>query len=76
MCVLSVAQFFLTLCDPWILVDQAPLFMEFSRQESWSRLPFPIPGDLPDPGVEPTFLVSPVLIGRFFTTVPLEKPPI
>ena len=43
---------------------QAPLPMEFSRQEYWSGLPFPIPGDLPSPGIEP---VPPALAGRFFT---------
>ena len=42
---------------------QAPLSMEFSREEYWSRLPFPPPGDLPDPGIE---LSSPTLIGEFF----------
>ena len=42
-------------------------------QEYWSGLPFPTPGDLPDPGVEPTFLISPVLVGRFFTTAPLRN---
>ena len=47
--------------------------MEFSRQEHWSKLPFPIPGDLPDPGIEPTSLVSAALAGRFFATVPPEK---
>ena len=41
------------LCDPWTVAHQAPLFMEISRQEHWSRLPFPFPGDLPDPGIEP-----------------------
>ena len=41
--------------------------MEFSRQENWSELPFPSPGDLPDPETEPT---SPVLAGGFFTTEP------
>ena len=35
---------------PWIVACQAPLTMEFSRQEYWSELPFPTPGDLPDPG--------------------------
>ena len=45
--------------------------MEFSRQEYWSRLPFPSPGDLSDPGIEP---VSPALAGRFFTTEPPGKP--
>ena len=43
--------------------------MEFFRQEYWSELPFPTPGDLPDPGIKCTFLGSPVLAGRFFTTV-------
>ena len=38
---------------PWIVTCQAPLSMEFSRQEYWSGLPFPSPGDLPDPGVNP-----------------------
>ena len=42
--------------------------MEFSRQEYWGGLPFPTPGDLPNPGIEPTSLVSPALAGRFFTT--------
>ena len=53
---------------PWIVACQAPLSMEFSRQEYWSGLPFPTPGDLPDPGIKPTFLVSPELAGEFFTT--------
>ena len=46
----------------------------FSRQEYWSGLPFPSPGDLPNPGIEPVFLVSPALAGRFLTTVPPEEP--
>ena len=53
---------------PWPVAHQVPLPLEFSRQEYWSRLPFPTPGDLPDPGIEPTSLASPVLAGRFFTT--------
>ena len=40
------------LCD-WTIARQAPLSMEFSRQKYWSRLPFPSPGDLPDPGTKP-----------------------
>ena len=40
----------------WTVACQAPLSMEFSRQEYWSRLPFPPPGDLPDPGIEPRSL--------------------
>ena len=47
---------------------QAPLSMGFSRQEHWIGLSCPSPGDLPDPGVEPMSLMSPTLVGRFFTT--------
>ena len=50
---------------PWTVARQAPLSVGFSRQEYWSGLPFPPPGDLPDPGIEP---VSPALAGRFSTT--------
>ena len=57
----------------WIVAHQAPLSMWFPRQESWSELPFPSPGDLPNPGIQPT---SPALAGRFFTTEPLGKPKI
>ena len=52
----------------WTAALQAPLSMGFSRQEYWSGLPFPPPGDRPDPGIEPTSLMSPALAGRFFTT--------
>ena len=51
------------------VAHQAPLSMGFSRQEYWSGLPFPPPGDLPDPWVKP---VSPALAGGFFTTLPLS----
>ena len=47
---------------------QDPLSIEFSRQEYWSGLPHPPPGDLPDPGIEPKSLASPALTGRLFTT--------
>ena len=47
-----VAQSYLTLLTPWTVVQQAPLFMGFSRQEYQSGLAFPPPGDLPDPGTE------------------------
>ena len=50
------------------VAHQTPLSMEFSRQEYWSGLPFPTPGDLPDPEIEPASLESPALAGRFFTT--------
>ena len=58
---------------PQTVASQAPLSMEFSRQEYWGRLPFPPPGDLPDLGIEPT---SPAFAGRlgFFTTEPPGKP--
>ena len=47
-CVLSHVQFFVT---PWMVAHQAPLPMEFSREEYWRRVPFPTPGDLLDPGI-------------------------
>ena len=56
--------------SPWTVAHQAPLPMEFFKQEYWSVLPFPTPGDLPDPGIEPMSLVSPALAGGFFTTEP------
>ena len=52
----------------------ALLSMGFSRQECWSELPFPPPGDLPDPGIEPKSLASSALAGGFFTTAPPGKP--
>ena len=67
----SHVQLFVTL---WTVAHQAPLSMGFPRQEYWSGWPFPPPGDLPNPGVEPTSPVSPVLAGRFFTTEPPGKP--
>ena len=57
----SRVQLFATL---WTVARQAPLSMGFPRQEYWSGLPFPSPGDLLDPGMEPT---SPALVGKFFT---------
>ena len=68
---LSNVQLFAT---PQTIAHQAPLSMEFFRHENWSRLPFTTPGDLPNPGIKPTSLVSPASVGRFFTTVPPEKP--
>ena len=58
-------QLFVTL---WTVAHQAPVSSEFSRQEYWSGLPCPPPGDLPDPGIEHTSLASPALAGGFFTT--------
>ena len=63
-CMLSHVGLFAT---PWTVALQTRLSMWFSRQEYWSGLPFPTPGDLPDAGIEPASLVSPALAGRFFT---------
>ena len=65
-CVLS--HFSPTLQFLWTVTHQAPLSMGFSRQKYWSGLPCPLPGDLPDPEIEPTPLTSPALAGRLFTT--------
>ena len=70
------AQLFPTLCHPmdlWTIALQAPLPMEFSRQEYWNEVPFPTEGDLPNPGIKPASLVSPALAGKFFTTLPPGK---
>ena len=64
----------LTLCDLWTVAHQAPPSMGLSRQEYWSGLPRPPPGDLPNPGIEPKSLRSPALAGRFFTLAPPGKP--
>ena len=71
-CMCSVAPscyfwLFAALCT---IAHQAPLSMGFSRQDYWNGLPFPPPGDLPDPGIEP---VSSALAGGFFTTEPTER---
>ena len=52
----------------WTVTLQAPLLMGFSRQDYWSGLPCPPPGDLSDPGIKPASLLSPALAGRFFST--------
>ena len=57
-----------TLYDPMQLACQAPLSMGISRQEYWSGLPFPSPGDLPDPGIKPVSPFSLALAGGFLTT--------
>ena len=56
---------------PWIVVHQAPLSMEFSRQENWSKLPFPFPGDLPNPGIKPGSLA---LQADYLPSEPPGKP--
>ena len=58
----------------WTVAHQAPLSMGFSGQEYWSGLPFPPPGHLPSPGIQPASPASPAcILGRFFTDEPLEK---
>ena len=73
MCPLSLSRVrvFVT---TWIVACQSPLFMEFSRQEYWSGLPFPLSGDLPNPGIKLVSPASPALAGRFFTTEQPGKP--
>ena len=68
---LSHVQLFSTL---WTIAHQAPLSMGFSSQEYWSGLPFPSPGDLPNPGIEPASPVSLALANEFFTTETPGKP--
>ena len=60
-----------TLATPWTVACQAPLSMGLSRQEYWSGLPFPSPGGLPNPGIEPG---SPVLLADSLPTEPPGKP--
>ena len=56
---------------PWTAAHQAPLSMGLPKSEYWSGLPFPFPGNLPDPGIK---LAYPALAGRFFTTESPGKP--
>ena len=72
MCVCSVVSDHLW--PPWNVACQPLLPMGFSRQESWSGLPFPPPGDLPNPGIEPASPVSPAMAGGFFNIEPPGKP--
>ena len=72
MCVLSCVRL---LATSWTVARQAPLSMGFSGQESWRGLPFPPSGDLPDPGIEPTSLVSPGLASGFFATTTTWEAP-
>ena len=66
LCALSCVWHF---AIPWTVARQVPLSMGFSRQDYWSGVPFPAPGDLPNPGMEPTSLESQVAsAGGFFTT--------
>ena len=70
MCVL-IAQTYPTLATPWTIVHQASLSMGFSRQEYWSGLPSPSPGDLPNAGIKPR---CPVLQGDSLPSKPPGKP--
>ena len=62
----------LLFATPWTVAHQVPPSMRFSRQKYWSGLPFPSPGDLPDPGIEPR---SPALQSDALTSEPPGKPP-
>ena len=73
-CVLSHSAVSDSACHPWTVAHQAPLFVELSREKSWSRLPFSSLWDLPDTGIKPTFPASPALTGIFCTTLPPGKP--
>ena len=68
----SCVQLFVAL---WTIVHQAPLSMVFSKQEYWSGLPCPLPGDLPNPGIKTACLGFPALAGRFFTTNATSEAP-
>ena len=67
-CVLSRFSCVWLFATLWTVAHQVPLPMGFSRQEYWSGLPCPPPGDLPGPGIKLTSLMSSALAGRFFTT--------
>ena len=70
-CMLSRVQLF---AIPWAVAYQAPLSLEFSRQEYWSGLPFPLPGDLSYPGIKPASSASPALAGGFLPLSHLGSP--
>ena len=68
------AQWCPTLCDPLDCCPRGSSVRGISRQEHWSGLPRPPPGDLPDPGIEPASLVPPALAGGLFTNAPRGEP--
>ena len=70
-CCCIVTKSCLILCDPWTITHQDPVSMGFPRQAYWNGLPFPSPGDLPNPRAE---TASPALADGFFTTEPPGKP--
>ena len=69
----SVAAVVLDSATPWTIAHQAPLSIGFSRQEYWTGLPCPLPGDLPDPGIEPASPVSKALTADSLPTEPPGK---
>ena len=71
MCACSVTSVVSDSATPWTTAHQSPLSTGFSRQEYWSGLPFPTPGDLPKPGMEPA---SPALAGELLPLLPPGKP--
>ena len=73
-CVLSRFSHVQLFATPWTIARQAPLSIGFSRQEYWSEVPCPPPGDLPDPGIEPVSLTFPALAGWVFTTIATWTP--
>ena len=73
-CVLSLFSHVRLFETLWAVARQTPLSMGFSKQEYWSGLPFPLPGNLPSPGIELASRMSPASTGRFFTTEPPGKP--
>ena len=79
-CILSTILFVQLLSHVWLfatlwtVAHHTLLSMQFSRQEYWRGLPFPSPGNLPDPGIKPEPLASPAWADRFFTSAPPGKP--
>ena len=74
MCVCLVAQSGQLFVTKWTVAHQAPRSMGFPKQEHWNGLPFPPPGDGPQPGVKPASPLSPMLQAGSLSTEPLGKP--
>ena len=74
-CMLSHISCVRLCTTPCTVALQAPLSMEFSRQEYWSGLPFLSPGDLPDPRIKPASFMSPALTDGLFTTNTIREAP-
>ena len=74
--ILNVLSYVWLFVTPWTAASRAPLCMGFPTQEYWSGLPFPFPGIFLTHGSKLMSLTSPALAGRFFSTAPLEKPPV